>query len=116
MTDKQEQLAAVVPAIETRQSPVQLATQIVQELVMGGNMGREGQAVNDIHQQMQHFAMAKLRTEGWEANLREGNPDFVLTPEYVLAEEREDTDLALAYWEGTSLFFRKVFQAAAAAA
>jgi hypothetical protein len=97
--------------------PVQIALQLVQNVVICGMDGASYVAdLSRIHEEMAAYAIGQLRSNGWEANIREGNPDFVLTVDYVTAEEREDSDIALAYWAETSAFFRKVFQAAAAAA
>lgn len=64
---------------------------------------------------MSEFAFNEIRDQ-YQTHLRETDPDYVLTLDEVLHEDNENTPMALAYWAATSLFFRKVYQAAAAAA
>lgn len=98
-------------------SPVQQGVAHVQNIIQAGMEGaRYEEAVEDLHRQMSAFAMAYVREKGYEAHLKEADPDYVLTVEEVTSEWNEDTPMAECYWEGTSLFFRRVFQAAAAAA
>lgn len=97
-------------------SPVQAAVQIVQNMLQCGMTGDEyvSQSEN-LHGLMADFAFGEVRDE-YQAHMREADPSYVLTLDEVTHEDNENTPMALAYWAATSLFFRKVYQAAAAAA
>ncbi len=97
-------------------STIQAAVQIVQNMVQCGMSGPDYEAdVGNLHGLMSEFAFGQMRAE-YEGHLREADTAYVLTLDEVLAEENETTPMALAYWAATSAFFRKVYQAAAAAA
>lgn len=103
-------------AIETRKSPVQEGVELVQNMVQADmSPGAYGAAIERLHSLMSKFAMHEIRSE-YEAHMRETDPGYVLTLEEVTADSNEDTPMAHAYWAATSLFFRKVFQAAAVSA
>jgi hypothetical protein len=95
-------------------SSVQAGVQIVQNMVQCGGCDYASQS-EDLFGLMQSFAFEEIRAE-YEAHLREADPSYVLTLDEVIAEENDGTPMAQAYWAATSLFFRKVYQAAAAAA
>lgn len=99
--------------IATRKSPVQEGVELVQRMVQGGEADQA--LVNRLHELMSRFAFAEIRSE-YEGHLRETARGYVLTIEEVTDESNEHTPMAEAYWAATSLFFRKVYQAAAAAA
>jgi hypothetical protein len=97
-------------------SPVQAAVQIIQNMLQCGMSGVEYERnLRDLHGLMADYAFAGMR-HSYELHLRETNPDYVLTIEEVTSEENENTPMAEAYWAGTSAFYRKVYQALAAAA
>ncbi len=98
---------------QARLSPIQEAVQLTQNIVQAGEHGMDN--VNKLHALMSNWAFAQMRTE-YEQQLREADPDYVLTIEEVLDEANEDTPMAAAYWAATSTFFRKVYQACAASA
>lgn len=103
--------------MQVKLSPVQQGVAHVQNIIQAGMEGaRYEEALNDLHQQMSAFAMTHVREKGYEAHMRETDPDYVLTVEEVTSEANEETPMAECYWEGTSIYFRRVFQAAAAAA
>lgn len=97
-----------------RRSPVQEGVEIVQRIVQLGATTYD-QDIARLHELMSRFAFAEIR-EQYENHLRETDPDYVLTVEEVTDEANENTPMAEAYWAATSAFFRKVYQAAAAAA
>ena len=95
-----------------RPSPVQQGVTIMQNLVLAGTTGERYVAeVNRLHGLMADFAMAELRTNSGFTIAAEN-----MTAEQVTSENIDGTPMAEAYWAATSLYFRKVFQAAAAAA
>lgn len=97
-------------------SPVQAAVQIAQNMLQCGMTGDEYvKQSENLHGLMSEFAFAQVR-EDYEPHMREADPDYVLTLDEVLHEDNENTPMALAYWAATSVFFRKVYQAAAASA
>lgn len=84
------------------------AVQLVQDMVQCGMTGaRYEDEVSTLHALMSEFAMQECRANGMRPEL---------TLEWVTHEDNENTPEAEAYWRQTSVFFRKVFQAAAAAA
>lgn len=97
-------------------SPIQAAVQIVQNMIQCGMEGaRYEQQMSDLHALMAEWALGQIRAE-YEQHMREVDPDYVLTLAEVTDEANENTPMAEAYWAATSAFFRKVYQACAAAA
>lgn len=97
-------------------SPIQAAVQIIQNMLQSGMDGetyvRESQNLFGL---MAEWSLGQIR-EQYETHMREVDPDYVLTLDEVTSEDNENTPMAEAYWAATSAFFRKVYQAAAAAA
>lgn len=103
----------------TRKSPVQEGLDLTLEIIIGGTDPAHYREGSDrLHELMSRFAVNQLRNDGWEQRMRteQDDQDFVLTAENCTCEEAENTPLAEAYWAATSSYFRRVFQAAAAAA
>lgn len=99
-------------------SPVQAGVQIVQNMVQCGMDGKHyTREIESLHALMADFAMRELRANH-AALIRETlevrDPHGV-TVEDVTDEQHENTAMAEAYWAATSLFFRKVYSAAASA-
>jgi hypothetical protein len=97
-------------------SPIQAAVQITQNMLQCGMSGADYERdIENLHGLMSEYAFDQIRDQ-YQGHMREADPDYVLTLEEVLSDENDDTPMALAYWAATSAFFRKVYQAAAAAA
>jgi hypothetical protein len=102
------------PNLKIRLSPVSEGVSIVKDMVQltyNGAMYEE--KAERLHKLMETFALAEIRPV-YEPQLREADPGYVLTVEDVASND--ETPMAEAYWAATSLFFRRVFQACAAAA
>lgn len=98
-------------------SSVQAGVQIVQAMVQCGMNGAayEGQS-DDLFGLMQSFAMDELRNNHQADIVAAGYRVESVDIEDVTHDSNENTPMALAYWAATSVFFRKVYQAAASAA
>lgn len=97
-------------------SPIQAAVQIVQNMIQCGMQPiTYAQQMEDLHALTAEWALGQIRAE-YEQHMREVDPDYVLTLAEVTNEANENTPMAEAYWAATSAFFRKVYQACAAAA
>lgn len=97
-------------------SPIQRAVQIVQNMIQCGMASTSYYTeISTLHGLMSAWALEQIRGD-YEPHMREVDPDYVLTLDEVTSEANENTPMALAYWAATSMFFRKVYQAAAAAA
>lgn len=89
-------------------TPTQIGVNIIQQIVQLGMEGASYErSLNDLHGVMSDYAMAECRANGMSADL---------TLEQVTSDEMDASPEAEAYWRQTSAFFRKVFQACAAAA
>lgn len=88
-------------------STVQAGVQIVQSMVQCG-CGSDSyqEQSNNLFGLMDDFAMAEIKANGFPQ----------ATAAVVEDEANENSPMTEAYWAATSLFFRKVYQAAAAAA
>lgn len=102
-------MANVAPGL----SPIQAAVQIVQNVIQCGSS--QSKELDDLHALMSAWAFDQIKDE-YQAHMREVDPEYVLTVEEVTDEANENTPMAEAYWAATSAFFRKVYQACAAAA
>jgi hypothetical protein len=90
--------------------------QIIQNMLQCGMSGAGYEhELENLHGLMAEWAFAQMR-EQYEQHLREADPSYLLTIEEVTSEENENTPMAEAYWAATSAFYRKVYQALAAAA
>lgn len=105
-------MSSNAPGLGTVQAAVQITQNILQCGMCGETYERD---VETLHGLMSEFAFNEMRDE-YQAHMREADPSYVLTLDEVTHEDNENTPMALAYWAATSLFFRKVYQACAAAA
>lgn len=91
------------PGLSTTQAGVQIVQNMVQ---CGCGASDYEQQSDDLFGLMSEFAIREIQANGF--------PQATL--EIATNEANENTPMAEAYWAATSLFFRKVYQAAAAAA
>lgn len=105
------ELAATEPAVAVRLSPIQRAVQLVTELVQLGT-SHYAEATAELHKLMRDWSYDQLVRE------RPGlEPGAQVPPlDVLLGDEWENDPCTVAYWANTSAFFRKVYQASAAAA
>lgn len=90
------------PGLSTTQAGVQIVQRMAQCGMAGADYERDS---NDLFGLMSEFAMREIQADFPQATL-----------EQATHEDNENTPMAEAFWAATSLFFRKVYQAAAAAA
>lgn len=98
-------------------NPVQIGVKIVQDVMICGTDGPDYEKqLATLHGVMSDFAMREIKTNNPRELAEIGKAPGNVLVEDVTSEENENTAIAEAYWAATSMFFRKVFQACAAAA
>jgi hypothetical protein len=110
---------------QTRKSPVQEGVELVQAMTIAGlpctlepHSGAEYRtALRRLHQLMQRFALDSIYEQYEDMWLSDKAVSERLSfGEWVCHKDHENEPFAKAYWAATSSYFRRVFQAAAAAA
>jgi hypothetical protein len=98
-------------------STIQAAVQIIQNMAQCGMSGADYERdIENLHGLMSEHAFRELRTNNPREIAAAGYAPSSLQLIEVTHEQNENTAMAEAYWAHTSAFFRKVYQALAAAA